>query len=219
MVLEFEPHWEIESKRQQASAGLSAGEEGPKFEFTEEEKEAMRGLKSKRHLVDDPAASLLTMLDLLYCYAYNHRTTQGEDTCESAWTIWKLSASLSWFEEFKSIDYAMHTAAKRSLCFPLYRNFRLSEAVLGDVVRILRCGRNTILRCLLQMKDLFDHEEIRYLYSILYLNDYCVWIQRVSDAALEQCLGALETVELDKARIGLPYDLEELIAECQVPED
>ena len=211
VVLGFEPHWVEELRRQ------AVGDESPGFEFSEEEKEVMRGLKSKRHLVDEPAVSLLTMLDLLFAYAYNHRTTMGDDTCESAWTIWKLSASLAWFEEFRNIDYAMHTAAKRSLCYPLYRNWRLCEAVLGDVVQILQCGRNTVLRCLLQMKHLFDHTEIKYLYSILYLNDYCVWIQRVSDTALQQCLAALQEVRLDKAQLGLPYDLDELIEECVAP--
>jgi len=209
-VLQFEGHWDVELKRQKAGV--------EEFKFEEEEKEAMRKLPNKRHLVDDVAMTMLSLVDLIFAYAYNARTTYGENTCESAWTMWKLSSTLSWFEEFKSMDYMLHTAAKRSLTFPLYRNWKLVEAVMQDVINIFQAGRSTILRCLLQIKYAFDHEEMKYLFSILYVNDYCVWIQRISDSALQQCLEALKAVKLDKTKLGLPYDLDEIIDECIPPE-
>ena len=39
----------------------------------------------------------------------------------------------------------------------------------------------------------------------------------MSDTALQQCLAALQEVRLDKAQLGLPYDLDELIEECVAP--
>ncbi|PNF43936.1 hypothetical protein B7P43_G02786 [Cryptotermes secundus] len=38
------------------------------------------------------------LLDIIAAYCYDHRTTEGDPTSESAWTINKLSATLSWFE-------------------------------------------------------------------------------------------------------------------------
>lgn len=38
------------------------------------------------------------LVDIIAAYCYDHRTTEGEPTSESAWTINKLSATLSWFE-------------------------------------------------------------------------------------------------------------------------
>jgi protein SHQ1 len=38
------------------------------------------------------------LLDIIAAYCYDHRTTEGDPTSESAWTINKLSAILSWFE-------------------------------------------------------------------------------------------------------------------------
>ena len=38
------------------------------------------------------------MLDILYAYAYNHRTVMGENNVESSWTIAKISSSLSWLQ-------------------------------------------------------------------------------------------------------------------------
>ena len=69
-------------------------------EFTEEEKEKMRSLPRKEYLLDSTSQqqAFLGLVDILYAYAYNHRTTEGENTVESAWTMCKLSATLSWFE-------------------------------------------------------------------------------------------------------------------------
>lgn len=38
------------------------------------------------------------LLDIIYSYAYDFRTTLGEGNVESAWTVSKISPTLSWFE-------------------------------------------------------------------------------------------------------------------------
>lgn len=68
----------------------------------------------------------------------------------------------------------------RGLCYPLYRHWDLLVAAQRDTVNILKTGKKIILKALLEIKDLFDHDECKYILSLLYLDDYCVWIQSAS---------------------------------------
>jgi protein SHQ1 len=38
------------------------------------------------------------LVDILFCYCYNVRSTEGENTVESDWTISKLSATLTFLQ-------------------------------------------------------------------------------------------------------------------------
>lgn len=69
---------------------------------------------------------------------------------------------------------------RRSLTFPLYRSFGLAEKCKEDVAGFLKNGKRTVLRCLLEMKDILDHHEVYYIYSKIWIDDFCLWIQ--SDA-------------------------------------
>jgi protein SHQ1 len=66
---------------------------------------------------------------------------------------------------------------RRTLAYPLYRNWTLCEKVLQDVYIMFKLGKRAILKALLEMKDIFDHHDIYYVYSKIWLDDYCVWIQ------------------------------------------
>jgi len=205
-LLAFSPHWTT------TLAAKLCGE-AARLQFTEDENEALRRLPNKRYLLNDAAVTMLSLVDILYCYAYNERTSMGDPSCESAWTICKLSPTLSWFEEFHGIEYTVHSLLRRALCFPLYRNWDLATTVLKDVVAIMQCGRSMVLRCLLQVKKLLEHTEMKYILGILYINDYCVWVQHMSDAALSQCLEALCAVKPSQS-LQFPYDLNELIQDA-----
>jgi hypothetical protein len=49
-------------------------------------------------LIESEKVVLLGVVDLLFAYAYDVRTTMGESTVESGWTIVKLSSQLSWLD-------------------------------------------------------------------------------------------------------------------------
>lgn len=49
-------------------------------------------------LLIDEKRTLLGLLDIIYSYAYDFRTTLGEGNVESAWTVTKISPTLSWFD-------------------------------------------------------------------------------------------------------------------------
>lgn len=69
------------------------------------------------------------------------------------------------------------SSVRRSLVYPLYRHIGLAEKVLQDVYILIRLGKRAILKALLDMKYMFDHHDVYYIYSKIYLDDYCVWIQ------------------------------------------
>jgi protein SHQ1 len=49
-------------------------------------------------VIADERPLLLALVDLMFAYCYNHRTTTGDHTVESAWTIAKLSPTIQWFD-------------------------------------------------------------------------------------------------------------------------
>lgn len=201
------PWWDLAARLD--GSGDSATAEDL-FRFTEEEKTKMRNLPRREYLLDkqlEPSL-LLGLVDILFAYAYNKRATEGEDTVESGWNISKLSATLSWFEEFWSLEQTVRCCFRRCLIFPLYRHWGLAYAVLQDVIQILRLGPRYVLRCLLEVHDAFSHHDSRYILNDLYIADYAVWVQSVRPKSLHRLADALKQVKVRKADVGL--DIPEL---------
>ncbi len=69
------------------------------------------------------------------------------------------------------------TSYRRALAFPLYRSFALAEACRSDVASFLYQGKRVILRCLLEVKNILDHHDVYYVYSKIWVDDFCVWLQ------------------------------------------
>ena len=134
----------------------------------------------------------LVLVTILFSYVYDARTTQDDPTPESAWTIASLTPAFSALDPppyvQRSISASTFTAAdlhdtllpsvRRSLCFPLYRSFTLACTCIKDVSVILRKGRRAVLRALLQTKKILDHHEVYYVYSRVWVDDFCVWAAR-----------------------------------------
>ncbi|KAF5391376.1 hypothetical protein D9757_002057 [Collybiopsis confluens] len=129
---------------------------------------------------------------LLFAYAYDARTTRLDPTPESAWTICSLTPCFSALDpppydtEIKlstlqlsvdEVSASLVPSYRRSLAFPLYRSYALAEKCRDDVANILLKGKRTIFRCLLEMKDILDNHEVYYVYSKIWLGDFCVWTQ------------------------------------------
>lgn len=132
----------------------------------------------------------LTLLTLLFAYAYEARTTQRDPTPESAWTIASLtpafsaldpppyghppSSDPSTFTEAELAD-TLTASYRRSLAFPLYRSFALAEACRADVAALLARGKRVVARCLMEMKDILDYHDVYYVYSKIWVDDFCTW--------------------------------------------
>jgi len=138
----------------------------------------------------------LTLVTLLFSYAYESRTSQHDPTPESAWTICSLTPAFSALDPpnpelpyspvavlnpntFSSQELiaTFIPSYRRSLAFPLYRSFALAEACCFDVSQLLLRGKRTVVRCLLEMKHILDHHEVYYVYSKVWVDDFCSWTQ------------------------------------------
>ena len=155
----------------------------------------------------------LGLLDILFAYCYDFRTTEGEHSSESAWTMSTLCATLSCGERYANTEECVITCVRRSLCYPLYRNWKLSLVVWNDVCKLLKnSGKKGILQILLRLIPVFLSSEGYYLYNQMYIEDYALWCQSLSDKLISKLAKSLQNCidELIKEKIGL--DIEKLEA-------
>ena len=119
---------------------------------------------------------------------------------ESAWTICKLSSTLSWLEVFRGgVHEVVFCSLRRCLCYPLYRHWQLAMAVLQDLRNLFRLGeegrecglgcegcckrgvvvvgRRKLLQCLLAIRKILNNSEPHYILNNLYITDYAIWLQ------------------------------------------
>ncbi|RUS24233.1 SHQ1 protein-domain-containing protein [Jimgerdemannia flammicorona] len=184
--------------------------------FTERDQELMRGLPNKEYLIQNEKSIYLGLVDILFAYSYNHRITEGDNTVESAWTIGKLSPTISCLEQFTTLKETITACYRRALAFPLYRHYALCDKVLQDVYVLLRLGKRAALKALLETRDLLDHHDVYYVYSKVWLEDYCVWIQGASDKVVRTLAHELHYFSMAKGEMGWYLeDLEKLVQASQ----
>jgi protein SHQ1 len=145
--------------------------------FSPKEQQDLMSLKNKKYLLHDEKSIYLGLVDLMFSYCYDYRTTTGDHTVESGWTLCKLSSSLAAFDTFTSLKEVLVASFRRSLAFPLYRHFDLSLLVLKDTTILFKLGKRALLKALLDMKSVIEKDEICYTVGRLWLEDYCVWLQ------------------------------------------
>lgn len=139
------------------------------------------------------------MIAILFAYCYDERTTQGDPTVESAWTISILAPNLAPLDDnFTMIEEVTIACTRRALAYPLYRNWDLANKCLDDVYMILRLGRLGVLKALLETKRILEQHDIYYVYSKVVVEDYCVWIQSASGNVLQLLAKELHNLKLTK---------------------
>lgn len=178
--------------------------------FSEEENERLLRLPKKQYFLNDPRLAYLNLIQLLFGFCYDYRTTFGEHTIESAWTIGKLLPMFSCLETPNSVRDIMVICSRRALCYPLYRHWGLTLQIWKDVSEIVNKGRKTILKCLLYLNEVFTHEQYQ-VYNEIWIQDYCAWIQYANDNVIASLCHELNKVQLQKYDIGFNLlELEEL---------
>jgi protein SHQ1 len=134
----------------------------------------------------------LTLATLLFSFAYESRTNQLDPTPESAWTLCNLAPAFSALDppnpsgttqafSKEELSQALIPSYRRSLAFPLYRSWALAEKCQIDAAQLLATGKRTVMRCLLDMKRILDHHEVYYVYSKIWVDDFCVWVQAYAE--------------------------------------
>ncbi|KAF8136403.1 SHQ1 protein-domain-containing protein [Boletus edulis] len=203
---------------------------GSEVVYTESEKMEILRLPRKEYIIDgfQERNLYLTLITILFAYAYDKRTTLHDPTPESAWTICSLVPAFSALDpppyipvmsditgasQFPLSDAELLSTLaisyRRSLALPLHRSFQLSEACRRDVASYMAQGKRMVARCLLETKRILDHHDVYYVYSRIWLDDFCVWIQTcASDNVLQGLADKLTTLLLPKEAIG--WELEQL---------
>lgn len=174
--------------------------------FNAADVDLLKELPNKEFLLDavDIRKLCFNLVDILYAGCYDHRTTLGESTVESGWTINKLSSTLCWFQNFTSMDEVITACFRRSLCYPLFRNWQLSMKVFEDVKKVLALGKKYIIKRYCEVHSLFNNSyEPRYILNQLYIKDFLIWLQTCPESVIESVYSMLKEIQPKKANMGL----------------
>ncbi|XP_065885134.1 protein SHQ1 homolog isoform X2 [Dysidea avara] len=153
MTLKYKPEWVTQLKQWKEQNDLIHNHTEPDntaIPFTNEENFQLKNLPNREFLLDKATlhSVYLGLVDIIYSFAYNCRINEGESNVEAAWTICKLSATLSWLEVYSgSVKEVVYCCIRRSLCYPLYRHWELSQLVLEDTRQIFHLDENCYNAC------------------------------------------------------------------------
>ncbi|KAG0364658.1 SHQ1 protein-domain-containing protein [Gamsiella multidivaricata] len=204
-----------------AGLSLAAGDSSAGVKpFSAKEQELMRDLPRREYILENTKSTYLGLIDILFAYSYDLRVSEGDATVETAWTICKLSPTISALDQFTTLKETIFACFRRALAYPLVRNWSLSLKILQDVYVILKLGRRGILRVLLAIKEVLDHDDVYYIYSKMFIEDYCVWIQSSSENVIRTLAHELHHFKIEKADLGWHLEgLEALAKEAPDMED
>lgn len=198
----------------------------PPWQWQEEEQEAMAGVKTRELLIDGQIASaaaqsiplstspigpecarlLASLASMLFSYAYDHRSSGGEGSVESGWTLATLSAALAWLDDglieepeqeneplLRPLDSRSYlqqlleacavACVRRGITFPYLRRLDLCLLCLQDAAMLLSLGKRPVLRAILSMRRVFAHDTDdksgapRYLLNKLWMDELVLWLQ------------------------------------------
>uniref|UniRef100_A0A1I8QAP9 Protein SHQ1 homolog n=1 Tax=Stomoxys calcitrans TaxID=35570 RepID=A0A1I8QAP9_STOCA len=156
------------------------------------------------------------LISILLSICYDVRFTANEPNCESAWTRSILSATLMYFEPHTSIKDVVISFMRRSLIYPLYRNYELSRQCVEDCIIALQSNHPWIVKQLLVTHDSFSDNE-RSIYNHYYIEDYIRYVTNASDACppthLQMLAQNLKNVLFDIFKKNLGLGLQELETE------
>lgn len=149
------------------------------------------------------------LIDILFAYCYDCRSTYFEGTSESSWTITKLASTFCWLDGFNEPKDVLICAFRRSLIYPLYRNFEFSQKIFEDLKEILKLGKKCIIKCLIQLYYIFLKGEIgTYVLNNLFIKDYIRYIMKWNDKEWDSVVNNVMGIEIKKSDLGL--NLEEI---------
>jgi len=109
--------------------------------LNEEENLKLTEYSKKNINTKETLRTLTSLIDILYCYCYDLRTTCNEHSSESGWTISKLSPTIACSDAFESVKECVIACTRRSLIYPIFRHFELSKKIWCDVLALLKSGK------------------------------------------------------------------------------
>ncbi|CAH0553927.1 unnamed protein product [Brassicogethes aeneus] len=144
------------------------------------------------------------LLDILFAYCYDRRSTYFEGTSESSWTITKLAATFSWLDGFTEPQQALICAFRRCLIYPLYRNFEFNQVILKDLKNIVQLGCKNIIKCFIDIYyTLLTGEMGTYVLNNLFIKDYITYIMKWDNSEWDNIVEKVKELEIKKEDLGL----------------
>lgn len=155
------------------------------------------------------------LLDILFAYCYDNRVTYGEKSSESGWTIAKLSSTLVCSDVFESLKETIVASSRRSLIYPIYRHFNLTKKVWNDVCSLLE-NRVSIIKVLLDLTNIFNESEGRYIFNQLYIDQYVAWSQTLKEDQLLKIANEIRAIIENYQKDDLNLEIVELEAAAEM---
>lgn len=182
------------------------------LEFDDSEIEILKNLSNKNYNLSEEQRKYCyySLIDILFAYCYDSRTTSFEGNSESGWTILEISASLRWLIGFKDAKSTLLSAYRRSLIYPLYRNFNLCNKILSDLKTILALGVKGIVKCFLEIYNIFlSGDECRYILNDIFIKDYLVYMAKWSEEEWNNVVKEVSDIVIDKQDLNMSlYEIE-----------
>ncbi|KAH7474414.1 Protein SHQ1-like protein [Phytophthora ramorum] len=182
--------------------------------FTDAEQELLLRLPRKEFLLPEgsPEEKLVVggLVDILIGFAYEQLTTQGDSGVESTWTVSIVSPTLSWLDSNADLRAVVRSTVRRMITFPFLRQYDLALRCVREASEVLKRGKRVVLRALLTLYRVVEKSETQYLLNSLYIQDYCVWVQSVTDERLQRVSADLDTHAAAFKKSETGWALEEL---------
>ncbi|QLG72512.1 hypothetical protein HG535_0D02200 [Zygotorulaspora mrakii] len=177
-------------------------------EFTEKEQNQMHeNIPRKEYLVSDAKRLYITILSLLFAHVFTLLETEGTQNPEIPWTIGKLTPQISSLDQqlltddaikyHSIIKAAIVTGIRRSLSYPLHRNYELSLKAWTFVYYLLRGGKRLVIKCLLNIHEVFRYHDVYYVYNKMLLDDLCSWFISQGNETVIKSLAIETKKEID----------------------
>ena len=147
----------------------------------------------------------LMLVQLLFAYLYDLRTMEWENTCETGWTITKLSPFLSGFVYHSSSFDCMVNLYRRVMIYPVYRHYKLAKKVHEDLVSILS-HKLICTKLVSEVKHIFEKSDCRHLLNVLYIDDMMVYIQGLEKEELSVLQDEVKQAKVEKHDLKLMLD-------------
>lgn len=176
------------------------------IQFTDEEVGILKELPNKHYLLTktEYREVMFGLVDILFGFCYDKRTTLNESTVESSWTINKLSSTMSWFCTFKDLNETLSTCYRRVLIYPIFRNFDLCHKVKSDLISLLKRGKMFVIKCFIEIHQMFNtSNDARYILNQLYIKDYLVFLQKCRNEEIDELCNNIVNIEVSKSDLNL----------------
>ncbi|XP_066155523.1 protein SHQ1 homolog [Euwallacea fornicatus] len=186
------------------------------FSFSDKELDFLKDLPNVQYKLDQKQILYCYngLVDILFAYCYDQRITQFEANIESSWTISKIAATLCWFEGFDNPRDTVISAYRRSLIYPLYRHFDLTQVVFDDVKALLSLEEKHIVRILIEIYNIFLHSD-KYVLNNLFIKDYIVYAMKWNRVTWRDMVQQYTDLKITKQDVGLNLNQ---IEEAFIPE-